>query len=146
MKRSILATALVAFVALSTLPNVAQAKGELCSLPSAANLRAWVGRDVHVAPEYVGKPQSSQCQWTDGAGEGASVLVQVAPARYYEPHRGAADFVELHGIGERAYYQNDLGFVAGAVKGRSTIVVSLFGGTANKARAIEALRFFVGRR
>lgn len=147
MKRSRLATALATFAVLSTMPIVAQAKGELCALPSAANLRAWVGRDVHVAPEYLGKPQSGQCQWTEGgaSGGGASVLVQVAPARYYEPHRGAPDFAKLHGIGERAYYQNDLGFVAGALKGRSTIVVSLSGGTANKARAIDALRFFVER-
>jgi hypothetical protein len=146
MKRSHYAAVLATFVVLSTMPIVGQAKGGLCSLPSAANLRAWVGRDVHVAPEYLGKPQAGQCQWTDGgASGGASVLVQVAPARYYEPHRGAADFAELHGIGERAYYQNDLGFVAGAIKGRFTIVVSLFGGTANKARAIDALRFFVGR-
>ena len=145
MKRSFFVTALATFAVLSMMPIVTQAKGELCALPSAANLRAWVGRDVHVAPEYLGKPQSSQCQWTEGGASGASVLVQVAPARYYEPHRGAPDFAKLHGIGERAYYQNDLGFVAGALKGRSTIVVSLFGGSVNKARAIDALRFFVGR-
>ncbi len=55
-KRSVLVTALVAFVAISMLPNVARAKGASCELPSTANLYAWVGRDVHVAPEYVGKP------------------------------------------------------------------------------------------
>ncbi len=146
MKRTFIATSLAAFAVLSTIPIVAQAKGELCALPSTADLRAWVGRDVHVAPEYLGKPQSRQCQWTEGgASGGASVFVQIAPARYYEPHRGAPDFVKLHGIGEQAYYQNDLGFVAGALKGRATIVVSLSGGTANKARAIDALRFFVGK-
>ena len=128
MKRIVLVTALVAFVALLMLPNVARAKGALRALPSTANLYAWVGRDVHVAPEYVGKPQSRQCQWTDGrVSGGVSVVVQIAPARYYEPHDGATDFTELHGIGERAYDQNDGGFVAGAIKGGSTIVVSLSG-------------------
>ena len=134
MKRSVLVTALVALAALLALPI------------STANLYAWVGRDVHVAPEYVGKPQSRQCQWTDGrVSGGVSVVVQIALGRCYEPHDGATDFTELHGIGERAYDQNDGGFVAGAIKGGSTIVVSLSGGTANKARAIDALRFFIAR-
>lgn len=145
MKRRFLATTFVASAILSTMPILAHAKGSLCALPSAAELRAWVGRDVRVAPEYLGKPQSSQCQWTEAGAGGASVLVQVAPARYYEPHRGADGFTKLRGIGEQAYYQKDFGFVAGALKGRSTIVVSLLGGTANKTRAIDALRFFVGR-
>lgn len=113
-----------------------------CKLFTPAELSKFVGAPLaagHVAAMGTG------CQWLARSGDG-SALIQVAPARYHEPHSGAPGFKSLPDIGTRGFVENDLGWNAGTILGSETVVVSVTGPAANAATAIALLKETIARK
>jgi len=132
----------IAFTLATTTGDAFAKPADVCKMVSANDTRAWFGKELSVSEDYLDKPQSSQCTW-DSKREGAGFLmVQIVPARYYEPHRGA-DYTPLSGIGDKAFFVTDLGFLASAVKGSKAIAITLRGGSSTRATAISALKMLV---
>jgi hypothetical protein len=73
-------------------------------------------------------------------------MVQVAPARYHEPHSSAPGFKKLPEISTRGFVENDLGWRAGAIVGTQSIVVKVNGTPANEGTAIALLQDTIKRK
>ena len=114
-----------------------------CKLFTVAELTKYVG--VPLVSGQVAA-MGTACQWTNKAGSG-SVMIQVAPARYHEPHTGAKSFRKLPDVGTRGFVEESMGgWNAGAISGDKTIVVSVQGAAATDATAIALLKETIKRR
>ncbi|MEP6558997.1 MAG: hypothetical protein ABJB17_10985 [Burkholderiales bacterium] len=128
--------------ALSGQDRAAADQNPQCKLFTPAELSKFVGTPLasgHVAA------MGSGCQWLASSGDG-SALIQVVPARYHEPHSGAAGFKNLPDIGTRGFVENDLGWNAGTIIGSESVVVSVTGPAANAATAIALLKETIARK
>jgi hypothetical protein len=80
------------------------------------------------------------------SGEG-SVLIQVYPAEYHEPHRGAPGFRQVPDVGSKGFVDSELGgWTAGAITGPDAVVVAVSGPKASDAVAIALLKETIARR
>jgi hypothetical protein len=113
-----------------------------CRLFTPAELARYAGEPL--GPGRVAA-MGTGCQWL--ARGDASVLIQVAPARYHEPHKGAPGFRQLPEIGSRGFVEQSLGaWNAGAISGEKTVVVSVRGKDVTDATAIALLKETIARR
>jgi hypothetical protein len=129
--------------ALTGADKAAADKNPECRLFTPAELAKFVGEPLspgHVAALGTG------CQW-QGRSEGDSAMIQVVPARYHEPHKGAKGFRTLPDVGTRGFVEMSLGgWNAGAISGAQSVVVSLRGPSASDANAIALLKETIKRR
>jgi hypothetical protein len=123
--------------------KIAADKNPQCQLFTPAELAKFAG-----APLGPGRSAAmgTGCQWIARSGDG-SVLIQVAPARYHEPHRGAEGFRNLPDVGTKGFVEQSMGgWDAGAISGPQTVVVSVRGNGVNDATAIALLKETIARR
>jgi hypothetical protein len=129
--------------ALTGADKAAADKSPECRLFTPAELAKFVGEPLspgHVAALGTG------CQW-EGRSEDASAMIQVVPARYHEPHKGAKGFRTLPDVGTRGFVEMSLGgWNAGSITGPQSVVVSVQGPSASDANAIALLKETIKRR
>lgn len=129
--------------ALSGEDKVLADKNPQCQIFTPAELAKYSGEPLgpgHSAAMGTG------CQFS-GRSDNASVMIQVAPARYHEPHKGAAGFKWLPDVGTKGFVETAMGgWNAGAISGEKTVVVSVSGPSANEANAIALLKETIKRR
>jgi hypothetical protein len=114
-----------------------------CRLYTPAELATFVG-----APLAPGETAAmgTGCQWTARSGSG-SAMIQVVPARYHEPHKGAQGFKKLPDVGQQGFVEMSMGgWNAGAITGPQAVVVALSGPAASEATAIAFLKDTIKRR
>ena len=118
-------------------------KNPQCHLFTPAELAKYAGEPLgpgHVAAMGTG------CQFL-GRSQSGSVLIQVVPARYHEPHKGAEGFRPLPEVGTRGFVETSMGgWDAGAISGPQAVVVSVSGPAASEANAIALLTETIKRR
>jgi hypothetical protein len=116
-----------------------------CSLLTAEEAAAAMGGPV--GPGYPAGPMQTACQWDGTADDGSYVQVQlIDDPDDWSPPTLADGYVELTGIGEKAYVVPEMGgFAAGALDGRHIIVVGLAGDGASAESAGSLLRLAVER-
>jgi hypothetical protein len=74
-------------------------------------------------------------------------MIQVVPARYHEPHKGANGFKKLPDVGTQGFVEMSMGgWNAGAITGPQAIVVAVRGPAASEATAIALLKEVIERR
>jgi len=122
--------------------KIAADKNPQCRLFTPADLTKVVSMAVGPGRNAA---MGTGCQWLALSGDG-SVMVQVAAARYHEPHSGAPGFKKLPAIGTRGFVENDLGWRAGTIVGAETIVVQVSGTAGNEATAIALLQETIKRK
>lgn len=114
-----------------------------CRLFTPSELEPFVGATLaagNIAAAGTG------CQWL-GKGGNTSVLIQVAAARYHEPHQGAPGFKWLPDVGTKGFVESSLGgWNAGAIDGDRTVVVEVMGPKADASTAIALLKETLKRR
>lgn len=129
--------------ALTGKDQVAPLNNPQCELFAPAELAKFVG--VPLSPG-ANAAMGTGCQWVASSGDG-SVMIQVVPARYHEPHRGAEGFKKLPDVGSQGFVEEALdGWNAGAITGAQAVVVSVGGPAANEATAIALLKETIARR
>jgi hypothetical protein len=115
-------------------PAVAAAS---CPIISAADASAAYGAALSDTPAN-SLPQSQSCQFS-GAGD-TMVMIQVAPARYYEEHNGK-DFRSVPGLGDKASISFELGgWRAVASQRDKTAVVMTQGPAAKQENTLAVLK------
>jgi hypothetical protein len=118
-------------------------KNPQCHLFTPAELAKYVGEPLSPGQDAA---MGTGCQWL-GRSDNANAMIQVAPARYHEPHKGAAGFKWLPEIGTRGFVETAMGgWNAGAITGEKTVVVSVGGPSASEANAIALLTETIKRR
>jgi hypothetical protein len=123
--------------------KVAAEKSPQCRLFTPAELTKFVG--VPLAAGRVAA-MGTGCQWPARSGDG-SAMIQVVPARYHEPHKGAEGFRRLTDIGKEGFVERSMGgWNAGAITGPQAVVVSVSGAAASEANAIALLTETIKRR
>lgn len=121
--------------------KIAADKNPQCQLFRPDELAKFAGM-----PLQPGRAAISGCQWLARAGEG-SVMIQVAAARYHEPHRGAQGFRTLTDVGTKGFAEQSMGgWNAGAIDGAQTVVVAVSGNAVTDATAIALLKETIARR
>jgi hypothetical protein len=129
--------------AISGADSAAAASNPQCKLFTPAELATYAGRPL-AAGEVAA--MGSGCHWTAVSGEG-SVLIQVYPAEYHEPHRGAPGFRQVADVGTKGFVESELGgWNAGAITGPDAVVVAVSGPKASDAVAIALLKETIARR
>jgi hypothetical protein len=74
-------------------------------------------------------------------------MIQVVPARYHEPHKGAAGFKNVPEVGTEGFVERSMGgWNAGAIAGPQAVVVAVQGPAASEADAIALLMETIRRR
>jgi len=122
--------------------KLAAEKSPECRLFTPVELAKYAGESL--GPGRVAA-MGTGCQWL--ARGDASVLIQVAPARYHEPHKGAPGFRPIPDVGTRGFVEQSMGaWNAGAITGEKTVVVSVSGKGASDATAIALLKETIARR
>jgi hypothetical protein len=109
--------------------QAAPAGGATCPIIGAAEVSAAYGAKLSDTPAN-SLPQAQSCEF-DGAG-GTVVRLQVAPARYYEEHRGEG-FRAVPGLGDKASISFELGAWRAIAAQRDKIAVVTARGPAAKA-------------
>ncbi len=123
--------------------KIAAEKSPQCRLFTPAELGKFAG--VALGPGRVAA-MGTGCQWLAHSGDG-NVLIQVVPARYHEPHKGAPGFKKLPDIGTEGFVEHSMGgWNAGAITGPQAVVVSVSGPAASEANAIALLNETIKRR
>jgi hypothetical protein len=117
-------------------------KNPQCKLFTPAELTKFVGLPLGRGENAA---MGSGCSWEASSGSG-SVLIQVVPARYHEPHSLAPGFKKLPDIGSQGFVENDMGWNAGAIIGAESVVVSVEGPAANATTAIALLKETISRK
>jgi hypothetical protein len=123
--------------------KLAAEKSPQCRLFTPAELEKFVG-----GPLAAGRvaAMGTGCQWPARSGQG-SVLIQVVPARYHEPHKGAKGFRRVPDIGTEGFVESSMGgWNAGAITGPQAVVVAVDGPAASDANAIALLTETIRRR
>ncbi len=115
------------------------ANPKVCAMLSASDLRGWWGKEMTVSKE----PGIVDCQWVPADGSQGTLTVQIVPARYYDEPKLGNGFKKLPGIGDGAYVVNDLGWVAGALKGKKAVVIRVSGGKTTRDTAVTILKKLV---
>jgi hypothetical protein len=118
-------------------------KNPVCQLFTPGELQRYVGEPLspgHSAAMGYG------CQWM-GTSPNANAMIEVAPAKYHEPHKGAEGFRKVTDVGNDGFVEMSLGgWNAGAIDGDKTVVASVSGPAASDANAIALLKEAIGRR
>ena len=123
--------------------KIAADKNPQCHLFTPDELAKFVGAPLGPGRDAA---MSTGCQWLARTGEG-SAMIQVAPARYHEPHRGATGFRKLPDVGTQGFVEQSMGgWNAGALTGPQTVVVSVSGNAVTDATAIALLKEAIARR
>lgn len=118
-------------------------KSPQCHLFTPAELAKYAGEPL--GPGRVAA-MGTGCQFLGRSGSG-SVLIQVVPARYHEPHKGAEGFKRLPEIGTDGFVEQSMGgWNAGAISGPQAVVVAVQGPGASEANAIALLTETLKRR
>jgi len=114
-----------------------------CHLFTPAELAKYAG--VPLGPGHTAA-MGTGCQFLGRSG-GGSVMIQVVPARYHEPHKGAEGFRRLPAIGSEGFVEKSMGgWNAGAISGPQAVVVAVQGPGASDASAIALLTETLRRR
>ncbi|MGE0555366.1 MAG: hypothetical protein AB7R55_18200 [Gemmatimonadales bacterium] len=107
---------------------------ELCKLFSAREAGRYLGTAARA-----GEPSTGGCQWVSSDDE-ADMIVQLVPADYHEPPRGAAGFKPLPEAGADGFVARYLdGWQAGAILGKEAIRVTVAGPAASEQGAAALL-------
>ncbi|MCU1384407.1 MAG: hypothetical protein JWL71_3104 [Acidobacteria bacterium] len=123
--------------------KIAAEKNPQCHLFTAAELAKYGGEPLSPGHDAA---MGTGCQWMGPTGNG-SVMIQVVPARYHEPHKGAKGFKTLPDVGTQGFVEMSLGgWDAGAITGPQAVVVSVSGPAASEANAIALLKETINRR
>jgi uncharacterized protein DUF3558 len=123
--------------------KIAADKSPQCRLFTPAELAKFAG--LPLGPGRVAA-MGTGCQWLARSGEG-SVMIQAAPARYHEPHKGAKGFRRVPDVGKEGFVESSMGgWNAGAIDGAQTVVVAVDGPAASDATAIALLTETIKRR
>jgi hypothetical protein len=123
--------------------KVAADKNPQCRLFTPAELAKFCG--VPLAPGH-DAAMGTGCQWVAQSGDG-SAMIQVVPARYHEPHKGAEGFKKRPDLGTQGFVEMSMGgWNAGAITGAQAIVVSVSGPAATEATAAALLTETIKRR
>ena len=129
--------------ALSGADSAAAASNPQCKLFTPSELATYAGERLSAGEVAA---MGSGCHWAAASGEG-SVLIQVYPAEYHEPHRGAPGFRQVPDVGSKGFVESELGgWNAGAITGPDAVVVAVSGPKASDAVAIALLRETIARR
>ena len=122
--------------ALSGEDKLAAAKNPQCQLFTPAELAKYSGEPLSAGHDAA---MGTGCQWM-GRSQNGNVLIQVVPARYHEPHKGAPGFKKLPDIGTQGFVEQSMGgWNAGTITGPQAVVVSVNGPAASEANAIALL-------
>ena len=123
--------------------KVAADKNPQCQIFTPAELAKYVGEPLSPGHDAA---MGTGCQWL-GRSQNGSAMIQVVPARYHEPHKGAEGFKKLPEVGTQGFVEMSMGgWNAGAITGPQAIVVSVQGPAASEANAIALLSESIKRR
>jgi hypothetical protein len=123
--------------------KIAADKNPQCHLFTPAELAKYSGEPLSAGHDAA---MSTGCQWM-GRSQTGWVMIQVVPARYHEPHKGAEGFRKLPDVGTQGFVATSMGgWEAGAITGPQAVVVSVHGPAANEANAIALLTETIKRR
>jgi hypothetical protein len=123
--------------------KIAADQNPQCKLFTPAELAKYSGEPLSAGH---GAAMGTGCQWM-GRSQAGFVMIQVVPARYHEPHKGAEGFRKLPDVGTQGFVETDLGgWQAGAITGPQAVVVSVHGPAASDANAIALLTETIKRR
>jgi hypothetical protein len=129
--------------ALSGADSAAAAANPQCKLFTPSELATYAGERLSAGEVAA---MGSGCHWAAVSGDG-SVLIQVVPAEYHEPHSGAPGFRQVSDVGTKGFVESELGgWNAGAITGTDAVVVAVSGPKASDAVAIALLKETVARR
>jgi hypothetical protein len=132
-----------AAAALTGEDKIAADRNPQCKLFTAAELAKYVGEPLSPGHDAA---MGTGCQW-DGHSPGDSAMIQVVPARYHEPHKGANGFKKLPDVGTEGFVEMSMGgWNAGAITGPQAVVVAVQGPAASQATAIALLTEVIKRR
>ena len=121
----------------------AAADNPICRLFTPAELEAYVGEPVGQGGNAA---MGSGCQWSAKDGDG-DVIVAAVPADYSEVPSLAPGFRKVPELGEDGYVAADLGgWVAGAVRGKDYVKVTVAGAKASPETAIALFKETAKRR
>jgi hypothetical protein len=141
--------------ALETARDVAQGitagsgTNPMCAMFTQDEIGEWLGALVG-SGETAG-PMGTACQWdgtdTDPDAESTHVQIQVLEgSEYWAAPRLGEGYEDLKGIATQAYVIPEWsGWSAGALTEKSTIVVSMSGGTSNRDSTVKLLRTVIER-
>lgn len=102
--------------------KIAADKNPQCKLFTAAELAKYVGEPLSPGHDAA---MGTGCQW-DGKSDSDSAMIQVVPARYHEPHKGAKGFRRLPDVGTEGFVEMSMGgWNAGTITGPQAVVVSV---------------------
>jgi hypothetical protein len=120
----------------------AAADNPICKLFTPAELETYAGEPL-TAGENAGGGMG--CQWPAKDGEG-DVMVVAVPSDYAEVPSLAEGFRKVPELGEKGFAAPDMGgWVAGAVRGKEFVKVSVSGGKATADNAIALFKETVKR-
>ncbi len=123
--------------------KIAADRNPQCKLFTAAELAKYVGEPLSPGHDAA---MGTGCQW-EGGPDGDSAMIQIVPARYHEPHKGAKGFKKLPDVGTQGFVEMSMGgWNAGAITGPQAVVVAVRGPAASEATAIALLREVIKRR
>jgi hypothetical protein len=123
--------------------KVAADKNPQCQIFTPAELAKYVGEPLSPGHDAA---MGTGCQWL-GRSQNASAMIQVVPARYHEPHKGAEGFKKLPEVGTQGFVEMSMGgWNAGAITGPQAVVVSVQGAAASEATAVALLTETIKRR
>jgi hypothetical protein len=129
--------------ALSGADSAAAATNPQCKLFTPSELATYAGERLSAGEVAA---MGSGCHWAAVSGDG-SVLIQVYPAEFHEPHRGAPGFRQVSDVGTKGFVESELGgWNAGAITGPDAVVVAVSGPKASDAVAIALLKETIARR
>ena len=132
-----------AAAALTGEDKIAADKNPQCKLFTAAELAKYVGEPLSPGHDAA---MGTGCQW-DGKSDSDSAMIQVVPARYHEPHKGAKGFRRLPDVGTEGFVEMSMGgWNAGTITGPQAVVVSVRGPAVSDATAIALLKEVIQRR
>jgi hypothetical protein len=121
----------------------AAADNPVCKLFTPAELETYAGEPLNAGENAGG---GMGCQWPAKDGEG-DVMVVAVPASYAEVPSLADGFRDLPELGEKGFAAPDMGgWVAGAIRGKEFVKVSVAGAKASADNAVALFKETAKRR
>jgi hypothetical protein len=115
----------------------AAADNPRCRLFTLAEVAKYLGEAVVAGRNAA---MGAGCQWLAADGTGY-VIVSIAPSNYHTPPSAVEGFKELNDVGTRGYVAPESkGWTAGAITGKSAVVVSIEGAAATEANTVALLK------